>query len=63
MRSILRKMLHRNSPRGQAMTETTMLTGLMLLWGVSMTHFWPDSMNALQIYMDSFYFMLSLPVP
>jgi hypothetical protein len=53
----------RNNARGQAMVETTLLTGLMVLWGVSMTRFWPDTMNALQIYMDSFYFLLSLPVP
>jgi hypothetical protein len=28
-----------------------------------MMHFFPDSFNALQIYMDSFYFTFSMPVP
>lgn len=49
--------------RGQAMVETSVMTFFFIAWGAAMTHFFPDSLNALQIYMDSFYFMLSLPVP
>jgi membrane-anchored protein YejM (alkaline phosphatase superfamily) len=49
--------------RGQAMTETVTLTFFMLFWGGSMMYFFPDSFNALQIYMDSFYYILSLPIP
>lgn len=55
--------LRRAAARGQAMVETSILTFFVIAWGASMTYFFPDAMNALQIYMDSFYFMLSLPVP
>ncbi len=53
----------RRTPRGQAMTETVLLTVLLIGWGSTMMYFFPDSFNALQIYMDSFYFSLSLPIP
>lgn len=49
--------------RGQAMTETVLLTVLMLGWSGVMMYFFPDSLNALQIYMDSFYCVFSLPLP
>lgn len=49
--------------RGQAMVETAMMTVLLVAWGGILTHFFPDSLNALQIYMDSFYFMFSMPIP
>ena len=49
--------------RGQAMTETVLLTVLMIGVGGALAHFYPDSLNALQIYMDSYYFTLSLPIP
>ncbi len=50
-------------PRGQALTETAMLTFLLVAWGAALTYFFPDSLNALQVYMDGFAFVLSLPVP
>lgn len=49
--------------RGQAMAETTLLTVLLLGWGGALMYFFPDSLNALQIYMDGFYFVFSLPLP
>lgn len=62
-----RQALHRRlgvrSKRGQAMTEVVLLTVLLIGWGGVLVHFFPDSLNALQIYMDSFYFILSLPIP
>ena len=53
----------RRTPRGQALSETALLTVLVIGWGAAMMYFFPDSFNALQIYMDSFYFSLSLPIP
>lgn len=53
----------RKRSRGQAMVETVLLTMLLIGWGSAMVFFFPDSLNALQIYMDSFYFVLSSPVP
>jgi hypothetical protein len=57
----MRKFLNRR--RGQAMTETALLTVLLIGWGGAMMFFFPDSFNALQIYMDGFYFVFSMPVP
>jgi hypothetical protein len=51
------------SHRGQALAETALLTVLLFGVGLSLTYFFPDTMNALQIYMDGFYNVLSLPVP
>ena len=56
-------MTPRRRPRGQALTETAMLTFLLVAWGAALTYFFPDSLNALQVYMDGFAFVLSLPVP
>lgn len=53
----------RRTERGQAMVETVMMTVLLVAWGGVLTHFFPDSLNALQIYMDSFYFLFSMPIP
>ncbi len=53
----------RRTPRGQAMAETVVLLLFVIFWGGAMMYFFPDSFNALQIYMDSFYFSLSLPIP
>lgn len=53
----------RRPARGQAMVETVMLTVLLVAWGGVLTHFFPDSLNGLQIYMDSFYFLFSIPIP
>lgn len=70
LRQFIRKCraeLHRRtgvrSSRGQAMVETVLLTMLLIGWGSAMMYFFPDSMNALQIYMDGFYYVLSLPIP
>jgi hypothetical protein len=49
--------------RGQAMMETILLVTLIFGTGASLMYWFPDSFNALQIYMDSFYFVLSMPVP
>jgi hypothetical protein len=50
-------------PRGQAMTEVALLTTAIIGAGAGFVYFFPDSLNATQIYMDSFYFVLSMPVP
>lgn len=55
--------LHKPRRRGQAMAETALLTVLLIGWGGTMMYFFPDSLNALQIYMDSFYCVFSLPLP
>lgn len=57
------KLVARRRERGQAMVETVLMTVLLVAWGGVLTHFFPDSLNALQIYMDSFYFMFSMPIP
>lgn len=62
MRKLRRRRLLR-SRRGQAMTETVLLTVLLFGWGMALVYFFPDSINALQIYMDSFYYVLSMPIP
>jgi len=49
--------------RGQALAETALLTVLLFGTGLSFTYFFPDATNALQIYMDSFYYSLSVPIP
>lgn len=53
----------RRRPRGQAMTEVAVLTTALIGTGAALMYFFPDSMNALQIYMDSYYFVLALPIP
>lgn len=63
IRALRAALRSRAGARGQAMVETSIMIGMLMIWGASMTHFFPDSLNALQVYMDSFYFMLSLPVP
>lgn len=59
----LAKTLRPARRRGQAMTETALVTVLLVAWGGVLTYFFPDSLNALQIYMDSYYFVFSMPVP
>ena len=49
--------------RGQALTETVLLTVLLIGWGGALMYFFPDSLNALQIYIDGFYFVFSMPIP
>ena len=53
----------RTRPRGQALAETAMLTFLLIAWGAALSYFFPDSLNALQVYMDGFAFVLALPIP
>lgn len=55
--------LRQRRARGQAMAETVLLTVMMIGVGGALVHFFPDSLNALQIYMDGYYFVLSLPIP
>lgn len=55
--------LLRPRTRGQAMAEMVMLTFLLVVFGSLLTYFFPESLNALQIYMDSFYYVLSMPFP
>lgn len=50
-------------PRGQALAETTLLIVLLFSFSMSFMYFFPDSLNALQVYMDGFYYLFSLPVP
>jgi hypothetical protein len=49
--------------RGQALAETAILTTLLIGTGAAMVYFFPDSMNALQIYTDGFFYVLSMPFP
>lgn len=53
----------RKRTRGQAMTETALLTVLIIGWGGVLTYFFPDAFAALQIYMDGFYYVFSMPIP
>jgi len=45
------------------MAETALLTTLLVGWGAALVYFWPDSVNAIQIYMDGFYYVISMPFP
>jgi hypothetical protein len=58
--------LWRAGQKGQAMTETALLTFLILALGVGgdwlmKTH--PDMLNAINVHVRGFYFTLSLPFP
>jgi hypothetical protein len=58
--------LWRAGQKGQAMTETALLTFLLLALGVGVdwlmkTH--PDMLNAISVHVRGFYFTLSLPFP
>lgn len=50
-------------PRGQATAEVALITTLLIGAGASLVYFFPDTLNATQIYMDSYYFVLSMPIP
>jgi len=50
-------------PAGQALTEVALLTAALIGAGGAFVYFFPDSINALQVYMDSFYFVLAMPIP
>ena len=52
--------MHRS---GQAMAETVLLTTLMVGVSGALFHFFPDAINAMQIYMDGFYTVFALPIP
>lgn len=54
---------YRKWRRGQAMAELVLLTVAMLGMGGALFHFYPDALNALQIYMDGFYFTFTAPIP
>jgi hypothetical protein len=62
-RPLARRLAKRRRTRGQAMAETALLTTLLIGWGGAMMFFFPDAANSLQIYIDGFYVMLSLPIP
>lgn len=62
-RRLARRLGLADKPRGQAMTEVAILTTALIGTGAALIYFFPDSLNATQIYMDSFYFVLSLPIP
>lgn len=53
--------------RGQAAIEYAVSTFYLAAVGLAaapaVMHFMPDMMNALQIYLDGFYFVFSLPIP
>ncbi len=48
--------------RGQAMVEYVTLTSALLLGGVGLMAFAPDSVQALTIYIQGFYLILGLPL-
>lgn len=58
--------LHRED-QGQAMTEYAVMSAYLLVAGLVsapfVMRFAPEMLNALQIYMDGFYFSLALPLP
>ncbi len=58
-----KRLFLRKRTRGQALTELVLLTTLMFGLGSAIMYFFPDSLNALQIYVDGFYFTFSMPVP
>jgi Flp pilus assembly protein TadG len=62
LRSLLRGAFVRRR-KGQALTETALLVMLLFGFTMALVFFFPDSMNALQIHMDGYYFVLSMPVP
>lgn len=53
----------RRASSGQALTEMTLLVAALIGAGGAFVYFFPDSINALQVYMDSFYFVLAMPIP
>jgi hypothetical protein len=58
-----RSSLLRRRLSGQALAETAILTTLLIGTGAALVYFFPDSMNALQIYTDGFFYVLSMPFP
>jgi hypothetical protein len=50
-------------PRGQALVEMVVLVWFGILFAGAFLYFFPDSMNALQIHMDGFYFVFAMPLP
>lgn len=58
VRSFLRRRL-----QGQALAETAVLLTALIGTSAAMVYFFPDSMNALQIYTDGFFYVLSMPFP
>jgi len=59
--------LWRRGQRGQALVETgillSTLLGFLAVGGVWLMHTHPEMLNALDIYVRGFYFVLSLPFP
>jgi hypothetical protein len=57
----------RKKQSGQAVTESSVLLATLVaglfFGGVILNKFHPDWMNAIDVYMKGFYFVLSLPVP
>jgi hypothetical protein len=49
--------------RGQTLAEFSILLFGGLSLAATMMYFQADFMNALQIYLDGFYFVLALPIP
>lgn len=49
--------------RGQAMTETALLTFFLFVAGAFAYHFQPEMFSALQTYMNGIYYGISLPIP
>jgi hypothetical protein len=63
----IRAALASGDERGQAAVEYAVMTGSLLLTTALaapfILKFAPDMINALQIYVNGFYFVLSLPFP
>ena len=53
----------RRRTRGQAMAELAVLILGMFVLVTGLMYFFPEALNALQIYMDSFFYVLSMPFP
>ena len=67
LRRIIAKLSTEQNESGQAAIEYAVSTFYLVAVGVAAApvamHFMPDMMNALQIYLDGFYFIFSLPIP
>jgi hypothetical protein len=57
------ELFRRRRPRGQATTELVVILWFGILFVGAIMYFFPDSMNALQIHMDGFYYMFAMPIP
>ena len=59
----LRRRVSGDGELGQAMTEFSLIAAALLVGVGGLAMFLPDMLNAFQIYLDSHYYVLSMPIP